>query len=234
MLLSALAQFRSSPFDGLVTLLSFCFALVVAITFHEFSHALSATLLRDPTPKSQGRLSLNPLAHLDPLGTAMILFAGFGWGRPVIVNPIYLRSGERSGMAAVSIAGPLANVLVAAAVAVPINAGLISPAAVGFAVFRGQPADVAGFLIGSVIFWNLLLAAFNLIPLAPLDGFKVALGVLPREASIQFAQLERRGPAILLSLIMLDYLVPGVAILAGVIRPILNTLSALVLGGHIW
>ncbi len=225
---------QSSPFQGLITLATFCFALVVAITFHEFSHSLAATLLGDPTSKSQGRLTLQPLAHLDPIGSAMILFAGFGWGKPVPVNPAYLQTGARPGMAVVSLAGPLANVIVAAIAAIPIKLGVVSTGLVGFALFRGQMDDVAPYVIGTVVFLNLLLAAFNLIPVPPLDGFKIALGVLPRDASNQFAQLERYGPMILLSLIMLDFIIPGVGILTSVMRPIINALAALVLGGHVW
>ena len=234
MLFSVLDQIQSSPFHGLITLLSFVFALLIAITFHEFSHALSATLLGDETARSRGRLSLHPLAHLDPVGTAMIVFAGFGWGRPVPVNPAYLRSGPGTGMALVSLAGPLSNVLVATAVAVPVTAGYVPVGAVGFSMFRGSSADVAAYVIGTVVFWNLLLAAFNLIPVAPLDGFKVALGILPRDAGNRFAQLERYGPAIPLSLIMLDYLVPGVGILSSLVRPIVNALAILVLGATVW
>ena len=110
-----------------------------------------------------------------------------------------------------------------------VGAGLV-----GFSLFHGQVDDLAGYVIGSLIFWNLLIAAFNLIPLVPLDGFKVAVGVLPREASFQFAQLERYGPAPLLILVMLGFVLPGGGLLVIVIRPILNALSTLVLGGHIW
>ena len=234
MLFSALEQMQSSPFRGLVTLFSFLVALVVALTVHEFSHALSSTLLGDNTARTRGRLSLHPLAHLDPLGTAMIVFAGFGWGRPVPVNPAYLRAGARTGMAVVSLAGPLSNVMVAAVAAVPINAGYIDMRSAGFTMFPGQAGDVAGFVISSLVFWNLLLAALNLLPVSPLDGFKVALGVLPRQTAFQFAQLERYGPAILLSLIMLDYLVPGTGIISGIIQPITNALGVVLLGEPIW
>lgn len=227
MIFSVLDQMQSSPFQAMVTLASFCFALLVAITFHEFSHALTATLQGDPTARNQGRLTLHPLAHLDPLGSLMILFAGFGWGRPVVVNPARLRAGERSGMAVVSMAGPLSNVLVAMLAAIPINIGLVSTANLGFS-FRGQPGDIVGYLLGSIVFWNLLLAAFNLIPLAPLDGFKVALGILPREAAWRFARLERYGPTVLLVVIMLDIMVLRWGILARVIHPIINALATVV------
>ena len=105
---------------------------------------------------------------------------------------------------------------------------------VGLRLFGGGPGDIAGYVLGSIIFWNLLLAAFNLIPLVPLDGFKVAVGVLPREASDQLARLERYGPAPLMLLIMLGFLLPGPSILGLVLRPLINVLANLVLGGQVW
>ena len=227
-------QLQSSPPRALVTLASFTFALLVALTFHEFSHALSAALLGDTTAKRQGRLSLSPLAHLDPVGTAMLLFAGFGWAKPTPVNPDSLRTGGRTGMAVVAFAGPLSNVIVATAAAIPIRAGVIGTEFIGFRIFSGGPGDIAAFVIGSLIFWNLLLAAFNLIPLVPLDGFRVAVGVLPRETSMQFARLERYGPAPLLLLIMLGIFLPGASIIGAIIRPLINAMAVLVVGRQLW
>ena len=230
MIFAFLSQFQVEPFHALVSLATFVFALVTALTFHEFSHALVATLSGDPTARRLGRLSLHPLAHLDPAGTAMILFAGFGWAKPVPVNPGYLRTGERSGMAAVAFAGPLSNVVMAAILATPIRAGVVTTAFLGFTVFRGGLDDIPGYVIGSVMFWNLLIAAFNLVPVAPLDGFRVALGILPPDLAASFARFERHGPAILMGVILFDIMVPGPGILSSVIGPILNVLSLVVLG----
>ena len=231
MLLASLSQIQHDPFRGIVTLATFSLVLVVAISFHEFSHALAASQLGDPTARRLGRVSLHPKAHLDPVGTAMIFLAGFGWGKPVPVSPAYLHTGERPGMAVVSLAGPLTNVAIAAIFAIPIKAGVISSSSfMGFDYFLGGPEDIPAYVIGSVVFWNLLLAAFNLIPLAPLDGFKVALGILPRELAHAYARLERYGPSILLLIIMFDFLLPGHGILFNLIRPILNMLSLVVLG----
>lgn len=223
-----LEQLQYDPVQGLVTLVSFCLALAAAITFHEFSHALGATLQGDTTAKDQGRLTLSPLAHLDRVGSFMILFAGFGWGRPTPVDPARLRAGPRTGMAVVSLAGPISNVLAAMIFAIPINTGLVQAAYVRSPVFLGQPGDIFGHLLASAIFWNLLLAAFNLIPVAPLDGFKVAVGILPREIAWSFARLERYGPAILFSVIFLDIFVLRLGILARVIGPMINTLELVV------
>lgn len=230
MLFIALSQLQENPFSGLVTLVTFSVVLLAALTAHEFSHALAATRLGDPTPRYMGRLSLHPLAHLDPVGTTMIFLAGFGWAKPVPVNLSHLRTAERPGMAVVALAGPLANVVAAALFALPIRAGLVASTFVGFTLFVGQPDDLGGYVIGSAVFWNLLLAAFNLIPIAPLDGFKVVLGILPSEMAPAFARLERYGPVILLLLIMLAFLLPGPGILFRIVRPILNLLSLVVLG----
>jgi len=225
-----LSQFQVEPLHALVSLATFVFALITALTFHEFSHALVATLSGDPTARRMGRLSLHPIAHLDPAGTMMILFAGFGWAKPVPVNPAYLRTGERPGMAAVAFAGPLSNVVMATTLSIPIHAGVVTSAFLGFTVFRGGLEDVPGYVIGSVVFWNLLIAAFNLIPVAPLDGFRVALGILPQDMSTSFARFERHGPTILMGVILFDIILPGPGILASVISPILNLLSLVVLG----
>jgi Zn-dependent protease len=224
-----LSQFQVEPVNALVSLATFVFALITALTFHEFSHALVATLSGDPTARRMGRLSLHPIAHLDPAGTAMILLAGFGWAKPVPVNPANLRTGERPGMAAVAFAGPLSNVLLATILSIPIHAGLVTSAFLGFTVFHGSLDDIPGY-ISSVIFWNLLIAAFNLIPVAPLDGFRVALGILPQDMATSFARFERHGPAILMGVILFDIMLPGPGILASVISPILNLLSLVVLG----
>ncbi|MDA0770609.1 MAG: site-2 protease family protein [Chloroflexi bacterium] len=164
---------------------------------------------------------MNPKAHLDPLGTIMIVIAGFGWGRPTPVSPWNLRIGEKSGMAVVSIAGPISNVIVAFLAALPFRLGLLN----------GSPASteiIAPFL-GALITWNLVLAAFNLLPIAPLDGFKVVLGLLPRDAALSFAKTERMGPMILMVLILSGIVLP-VGILSIVIVPIINILRVLVLG----
>ncbi len=229
MLLPLIDRFQDDPFRALVTFVAFAAALVAAITFHEFSHALTATGLGDYTARRLGRLSLDPLAHLDPIGTAMLLLAGFGWGKPVPVDPASLRIGPRPGMAIVSLAGPLSNIAVALLFAIPLNAGLATSDKAGFSYFRGETGDIAGYLLSSIVFWNLLLATFNLLPVAPLDGFKVALGILPKQVADKFARLERHGPVILLLVILADVLF-NVGILSSIIRPLMNVLGHLVLG----
>ena len=205
-------------------------ALLIAITVHEASHALMAYRLGDPTAQRLGRLTLNPIAHLDPMGTAMILFVGFGWGKPVPVNPHFLRAGARSGMALVSAAGPLSNIVTATLFAIPIKAGLVAwHSPLRFSYFEGGFVGILADLFGFIILYNILLAVFNLLPISPLDGFKVALGLLPRELARPFARLEQYGPAILLLTIMVDFSL-GTGILFGIIRPMANSLSILIIG----
>lgn len=174
-------------------------ALLVAITVHEFSHAWVAYRLGDPTAKSLGRLSLNPLVHLDPLGTIMMIFTalagfGIGWGKPVPVNPYNLRAGARVGMAQVSLAGPMANLITALVLALPFRLGLVG--------FR-TPGPWAGLLL-TIIIVNVALAVFNLIPISPLDGFKVLLGLLPARTAYALAPMEQYGPPLLLLLIFME------------------------------
>ncbi len=189
---------------NLAQLIAISIAFVVAITVHEFCHAWVATQLGDTTARYQGRLTLDPRAHMDPLGTLMIYVAGFGWGKPVPVNPWGLRNGPKEGMALVSVAGPLSNLLMAAALSIPIRLGLIPFTLAGTSRFiPSLPA-----IITMTIYINVILAVFNMLPISPLDGFKVAVGFLPEPWSSQLARYEHRGPVILLGLIMIDYILP--------------------------
>ncbi len=204
-------------------LISVIIALVVGITVHEFAHAWTASELGDPTSRNQGRLTLNPLSHLDPVGSLMILFAGFGWGKPVPVNPYMLRTDPTVGMALVSLAGPASNVLTALLFAIPLRLGIL-PSGFGS---RMLPSFTS--LFGTIIFINIALAVFNLIPLAPLDGYKVALAVLPREFANRLRQIETYGPIILILLVFLPNLA-GVDVLGKIMFPPIRFLYLLITG----
>ena len=185
-------------------------SLVVAITIHEFSHALVASGLGDDTARRLGRLSLNPKKHLDPMGTVMMLVAGFGWGKPVPVNHNRLAHGPR-GMTLVAAAGPLSNLMLALLLAIPFKLGLLVwPLSLNRIppVMTGGLREGMADIVSLVLFFNLILAAFNLIPLAPLDGSKVMGGLIPRDRAAAYATLERNGPVILVAVIMLDYMLP--------------------------
>jgi Zn-dependent protease len=158
--------------------------LVISVTVHEFAHAFTADKLGDPTPRSQGRVTLNPLAHLDPLGSVVLLLTGFGWGKPVIFDPYNLRDLRRD-IFLIAAAGPASNLVLATLVAVLLP---ILP----------FPPVVWGFLIGI----NVTLAAFNLLPIHPLDGGKIFSSLLPRDLAYEYDSiLHRYGFLILLLLV---------------------------------
>jgi Zn-dependent protease len=196
---------------SLEVLIAAAVALLVGLTFHEFSHALVADQLGDGRPRAMGRLTLNPIPHIDPIGAAMLLLAGFGWAKPVMVNPAALRGGRR-GMALVAIAGPIANLVVAVVFAV---------------VYR--LLDLAGMegafglrLVELIVRFNVLLAIFNLIPIPPLDGSNVLLAFLPPRQALQFQQYSPYGIFILLLLIILPN--SPLRILLGLTQPITEAL----------
>jgi len=225
--------------EGLLLFLTFFGAVVTAllagIAFHEFSHAFVADRLGDRTARAAGRVSLNPLRHLDPTGTVLLMIGGFGWGKPVPVNPSRLRNGPKNGRAVVAAAGPIANLLLAVLASLPLHAGLVdwrSPFVVPPSVSGWEVGDYLGLYLAALITFNVVLAVFNLLPLAPLDGFAVAVGLLPRDLSRSVARLERYGPGILLLLFVLPFVSQGsISILHEVMSPLINGLTELIAGG---
>lgn len=176
------------------TILIYVITLVIGITLHEFAHAKVADMLGDTTPRMNGRVTLNPLSHLDPLGSLMMVFAHFGWGRPVPVNPYALGRRTPAGLMWVSLAGPATNFLLATLGAIPVRMGLVS-------FIRPQPfLPSSAEFFEAFIFTNLFLALFNLIPLAPLDGDKIADYLLPPSAAGILEGLRPVGPIILIIL----------------------------------
>jgi Zn-dependent protease len=185
-------------------------ALLVGISFHEFSHAFAAETLGDPTPRYRGRLTLNPFAHLDPMGTILLFMAGFGWGKPVPVNPNLMRNtSPKAGMAMVAAAGPISNLVIAGIAGLPIKLGLVDWHTPFFAINRTSEyvkevvatwgvSDYLGLYLGSIMIFGIILALFNLVPLWPLDGFSVAVGILPRDLSQELERLRLWGPGLLL------------------------------------
>lgn len=174
-------------------------AIVYALTVHEFSHAFAGDLQGDDTARNQGRLTLNPLAHIEWFGLVFLLLAGFGWGRPVPFNPLNLNN-KRFGPFLVAFAGPLAN--------------LLSVVIFGFALklllsFTALPADNLLILFLFILVQlNLVLFLFNLIPLPPLDGSKIWSVLAPDFFYRIGPQLERIGPIILLGMLFLDAITP--------------------------
>src|SRR6185369_12436963 len=171
-----------------------------AITVHEFAHAYTADRLGDPTPRLQGRLTLNPLAHLDPIGSLMMLLVHFGWGKPVQFDAFNLRHPRRDS-AIISLAGPVTNFLMATICAVLLQ--LLFTARLAFIsnIVATGFMYVAIALLQPVIVLNVALGVFNLVPIHPLDGFKIVEGALPEEYARQWHELEGYGMIFLLFLV---------------------------------
>ncbi|HEX6384947.1 MAG TPA: site-2 protease family protein [Anaerolineae bacterium] len=182
----------------LATLIARAIVLLVAFTFHELAHAVTADRLGDPTPRRMGRITLNPISHLDPFGTIMLLISGFGWAKPVQVNPWNLKGDPRTSMAIVAAAGPLSNVVMAIIFALPIRLGLV-----GFQFGASGLFPSLEGLFFEFVWINLILAFFNVIPVPPLDGYRILTGILPADLAYRLRPLEQYGFLILLLAIFL-------------------------------
>ena len=196
-------------------------AVLLALTVHEFGHAFAAYKLGDDTPVKQGRLSLNPLDHVDPLGIAMLLFAHIGWGKPVQVNP---RNYNRNitvekADAIVSFAGPLMNFITAIIFAL-IYCAIFK--FVGIKFYASNIGSIIIAIIGSIITMNIGLGVFNMIPLPPLDGSKIFLPILPRNAKFWFVQHEQ-----MFYFVFLAIWITGIA--GTLITPIIAKITDLIL-----
>lgn len=192
-------------------LLLFLPALLIAITVHEFAHAWAADRLGDPTPQLQGRLSLNPLKHLDPVGTLMLLFFRFGWGKPVEFDPYNLRRPRRDA-ALISLAGPAVNLILAAV----LSLGL-----------KFSPPSLFSLFLYPVILININLAIFNLLPVPPLDGAKILYGFLPRDWADEYNDFMGRYGTILLILLIIP--IGGSSLAINLILPVINVMTKLLL-----
>ena len=184
-----ISAFLTNPLLGLTMAL----VLVAGISIHEAAHAFVAYRLGDPTAKLAGRLTLNPLAHLDPIGTFALLFLGFGWGKPTPFDPFNLRNIKRDS-ALISVAGAASNFILALLISIPYLIAF-------YTHNLSLTLNMVYIYLSPIIFFNIILGVFNLIPISPLDGFKVLAGILPRDWYEEFMATERFGIIILLLLI---------------------------------
>lgn len=213
------------------TLVAYAIVLVIAFSIHEFAHAWTANFFGDDTPRLNGRLTLNPLAHLDPIGTLMLFLAGFGWAKPV---PVSLFALERRSPAApmwVALAGPLSNFMMALLAAIPFRLGLIN-----IRYFAGNFYYTSKYLSSFpervlLIFLvtNILLMVFNLLPIFPLDGEKVATYAFPPYMARVLDTIRPYGPMVLLALILLGSFA-GVNLLGALLDPPRTALLRVLLG----
>lgn len=214
---------------------TFIISILVALAVHEWAHAFVAYRLGDATAKMEGRLTLNPIAHLDPIGTILFLLVGFGWGKPVPVDPRAFRKPKRDS-ALVALAGPASNLLLATAATVML--AIVGEQ--GTVLAQGMPGGLVDspvvirlmrILMSELIWINLILMAFNLLPIAPLDGSKVLRPFIPLRYEEDYLRLMQYGWQILLILIILGHFL-NVPILWWwielIVNPILSVFSAIV------
>ena len=173
--------------------------LLLALTLHEYAHGYVAFRLGDPTARDAGRLTLNPLSHLDPIGTIAFFFIKFGWAKPVPVNPYYFKN-PRKDMLWVALAGPITNLLLAVVSALLLKAIIGTATVIPYsAMLEAILVPLYNMLVASV--WiNLVLCIFNFLPIPPLDGGRILTGLLPEELARTYASFERYGFIVILIL----------------------------------
>ncbi len=189
--------------------LSFIAALLIALTIHEYAHALVAFRLGDPTAKLEGRLTLNPLAHLDPVGTLFLLLVGFGWGKPVPINPRYFS--RKSDEIKVALAGIITNLTLAIILVIPLR----------ILVAGGDNSSLLVAFLSLAVLLNIILAVFNILPIPPLDGSHVVEYFLSDEAIDQY---QRIGPYLLIALIAVDYF-SNTSIIISLAEPVIRLIA---------
>ena len=194
--------------------------LVLAITVHEYSHARTSDKYGDPTPEREGRLTLNPLAHLDPVGTICLLFAGFGWGKPVKIDPTYYRNPAKESMK-VALAGPVSNFILA--VIMTLLYGVVLFLVESGIVEITKTLQILATIILCSVFVNISLGLFNLLPFPPLDGSKIFGYFLKGKAKEVLYTLEHYSQIIIIVLFITE--IPSI-----ILRPLVNGLATLMMG----
>jgi Zn-dependent protease len=212
-------------------LISRIFVLLTAFAVHEFAHAWTADRFGDSTPRDNGRLTLNPMAHLDVMGSLMLVFAGFGWAKPVPVNAYILSLRSSAALMWVALAGPASNFLMALVASIPFQLGLVSVSGAATTPSPIMPDLLPSLdlLLYEFVTINLLLMLFNLIPLAPLDGDKILYYLLPRSGQQVMDNIRPYGPVLLLILVFAGAFLPF-NLIGSIIGPPLNALTNLLTG----
>jgi len=213
---------------------TFIISVLVALSVHEWAHGYVAHRLGDNTAKMEGRLTLNPLAHLDPIGTVLFVIVGFGWGKPVPVDPRYFKNIKRD-TALVALAGPFSNLVMAlfAFIVLVAIGGGGSVLGGNMMAIRGEGSVLTQLtldLMQDFLMINLVLMAFNLLPVAPLDGSKILRPFIPVKYEYKYMELMAQGPKILLILIIAGRLfnLPILSLWIGlVISPVLKVFSVI-------
>lgn len=188
--------------------------ILFALAFHEYSHGYVAYKLGDPTAKQAGRLTLNPISHLDPVGTIMLFIVHFGWAKPVPVNPVNLEDPKRD-MLWVSLAGPVSNLVLAFVFGLAIR--MLGVPNMGMAQ-SGNPMELIRLMMMYGVIINVALAIFNLIPVPPLDGSKIFHAFIPDRYEEQYLQFQQYGPMLLIGLVMLS-MFSDISIFGAILRP---------------
>jgi len=212
-------QYSFNPLLAIIIIAGFLLGILSAISLHEFAHAWAAHRLGDDTAKHLGRLTLNPLAHIDPAGLFLFVIAGFGYSKPVEYNPRALKND--SDEVKIAIAGPLSNIIVALILALPYRIA----SAMGLDVSQ----NIIFVFLDMLVYMNIVLAVFNIIPVPPLDGSKVINYFLDADARESW---ERIGPMVLIALVLLNVMYRGGAydILGRIMTPLIHIASLLVRG----
>lgn len=199
-------------FTNPIVFLIWASGIVIALTIHEYAHAKVADTLGDPTPRANGRVTLNPLAHLDPLGTLLIVVVGFGWGRPVAFDPYNLRNPRRD-TALIALAGPASNIILA--IFFSIISQLVN-------------LPFLNTIFPFLILINISLAIFNLVPVFPLDGEKILKGFLPTELAVEYDNLMRQYGTLILILLLLP-IAGGTSPISALISPAISFITEMLM-----
>ena len=208
--------------DTIINIICSLPAVLAAFTIHEYAHAKTADALGDPTPRMTGRVTLDPFAHIDWIGLICLLVAGFGWGKPVRVNSSYFKKPRRDSVL-VAVAGPLSNLMLA------LLSGVVYVILLRFYIRMGAAGEVLMRIVLPFVSWNTLLFAFNIIPVPPLNGYKVIKGFSKHPSNSFFRFMDKYGTIVLMVLFMTGMTSRFISLISSIVNLPMMTLAGLVL-----